>query len=39
MGLEVMEERALAVGAKLIVASKKRKGTSVECRAPLAPIR
>jgi signal transduction histidine kinase len=39
MGLEVMEERALAVGGKLIVASKKRKGTSVECRAPLAPIR
>ena len=39
MGLEVMEERALAVDGKLIVASEKRKGTCVECRAPLAPIR
>jgi signal transduction histidine kinase len=38
-GLEVMEERAQAVGGKLTVVSKKGRGTSVECRAPLAPIR
>jgi signal transduction histidine kinase len=39
IGLEVMEERAFAVGGKLTVESAKRKGTRVECRAPLAPIR
>ncbi len=37
IGLEVMEERALAVGATLLVTSEKRKGTRVECRTPLAP--
>ena len=39
IGLEVMEERAFAVGGTLAVESKRRKGTRVECRAPLAPLR
>jgi signal transduction histidine kinase len=39
IGLEVMEERAFAVGGTLVVESARRKGTRVECRAPLAPSR
>jgi signal transduction histidine kinase len=35
IGLEVMEERAFAVGGTLVVESAKQEGTRVECRAPL----
>src|SRR5262249_56930858 len=34
IGLEVMEERAFAVGGPLVVESPKQKGARVECPAP-----